>query len=117
MAAPSPRTISPAWTTPTARVRTAATRSTRSPAPISKQFYFDTLVFSVEQLDYLIKTFGADHVLLGTDYPFDMGEYDPVEHVYQANGITESDREKICGLNAFDLMKVDPAKYTFRVKV
>jgi aminocarboxymuconate-semialdehyde decarboxylase len=56
-------------------------------------------------------------VLLGTDYPFDMGEYDPVEHVYQANGITESDREKICGLNAFSLMKVDPAKFTFRVKV
>jgi aminocarboxymuconate-semialdehyde decarboxylase len=87
------------------------------PSIYLRKFYFDTLVFSVEQLDYLIKTFGVDHVLLGTDYPFDMGEYDPVEHVYQANGITESDREKICGLNAFDLMKVDPAKFKFRVKI
>jgi aminocarboxymuconate-semialdehyde decarboxylase len=87
------------------------------PSTYLRKFYFDTLVFSVEQLDYLIKTFGVDHVLLGTDYPFDMGEYDPVEHVYQANGITESDREKICGLNAFNLMKVDPKKYTFRVKI
>ncbi len=89
----------------------------QKPSTYLKKFYFDTLVFSVEQLDYLIKTFGVDHVLLGTDYPFDMGEYDPVEHVYQANGITESDREKICGLNAFKLMKVDPAKFTYRVKV
>ena len=87
------------------------------PSTYLRKFYFDTLVFSVEQLDYLIKTFGVDHVLLGTDYPFDMGEYDPVEHVYQANGISESDREKICGLNAFGLMKVDPAKYTHRVKI
>jgi len=89
----------------------------QKPSTYLRKFYFDTLVFSVEQLDFLIKTFGADHVLLGTDYPFDMGEYDPVEHVYQATGITEGDREKICGLNAFKLMKVDPGKYKHRVAV
>ena len=75
------------------------------------------LVFSIEQLDYLIKLFGVDHVLIGTDYPFDMGEYDPVEHVYQAHDLSEEDREKICGLNALGLLKRDAADFTHRVAV
>ena len=45
------------------------------PSTYLKKFNFDTLVFSVEQLDFLIKTYGVDHVLIGTDYPFEMGEY------------------------------------------
>jgi aminocarboxymuconate-semialdehyde decarboxylase len=82
-----------------------------------RKFYVDGLVFSVEQLDYLIKLFGVDHVLIGTDYPFDMGEYDPVEQVYQAHDLSEGDREKICGLNALRLLKRDAADFTHRVAV
>jgi len=89
----------------------------QKPSTYLRKFYFDTLVFSVEQLDFLIKTFGADHVLIGTDYPFDMGEYDPVEHVYQANGLSESDREKICGLNALRLLGLDQGKFSHRVAI
>jgi aminocarboxymuconate-semialdehyde decarboxylase len=89
----------------------------RLPSEYLSMFYLDTVVFAEDQLAYLIEKYGADRIVIGTDYPFDMGEYDPVEHVYQANGITESDREKICGLNAFKLMKVDPGKYKHRVAV
>ena len=67
--------------------------------------------FAVDQLAYLIKKFGAGHVLLGTDYPADMGEYDPVEHVYQVEGLIESDREKICGLNALSLMGLEQSQF------
>jgi aminocarboxymuconate-semialdehyde decarboxylase len=81
------------------------------PSTYLKRFYVDTIVFSVDQLDYLIKKFGADHVALGTDYPADMGEYDPVEHVYQVEGLSETDREKICGLNALKLMNLDAARF------
>ena len=89
----------------------------QKPSVYLKKFYVDGLVFSIEQLDYLIKLFGVDHVLIGTDYPFDMGEYDPVEHVYQAHDLSEGDREKICGLNALRLLKRDPADFTHRVAV
>ncbi len=68
----------------------------QKPSVYLKKFFVDTLVFSIEQLDNLIRFFWADHVVLGTDYPFDMGEYDPVEHVYQIEGLSEADREKIC---------------------
>ena len=30
-------------------------------------------------LEYLIANFGAEHVLLGSDYPYDMGDPEPVE--------------------------------------
>jgi aminocarboxymuconate-semialdehyde decarboxylase len=69
------------------------------------------VVFSVSQLSYLIAQFGADHVVLGTDYPADMGEYDPVEHVYQVDGLSEQDREKICGLNALKLLNLDASQF------
>jgi aminocarboxymuconate-semialdehyde decarboxylase len=82
------------------------------PSTYLKRFYFDTVVFSIHQLAYLINTFGADHVILGTDYPADMGEYDPVEHVYQVTGINEKDREKICGLNALSLMGFNQSHFT-----
>jgi aminocarboxymuconate-semialdehyde decarboxylase len=83
----------------------------QKPSVYLKKFYVDTLVFSVEQLEYLIGIFGVDQVVLGTDYPFDMGEYDPVEHVYQLDGLTESDREKICTANAMGLLKVEADRY------
>jgi aminocarboxymuconate-semialdehyde decarboxylase len=81
------------------------------PTTYLKKFYVDTLVFSIEQLDYLIRIFGTDHIVLGTDYPFDMGEYDPVEHVYQIEGLSETDREKICTTNAMGLLKIDPGRF------
>jgi hypothetical protein len=40
-----------------------------------------------------------------------MGEYDPVGHVYQVEGLGEADRERICGLNALALMNLDPADF------
>jgi aminocarboxymuconate-semialdehyde decarboxylase len=81
------------------------------PSTYLKRFYVDTIVFSLDQLDYLIKKFGVDHIAIGTDYPADMGEYDPVEHVYQLDTLSESDREKICGLNALKLMNIDESRF------
>ena len=51
------------------------------PTSYLRQVYFDTVVFSFHQLAYLIDVFGSDRLLMGTDYPFDMAEYDPVGHV------------------------------------
>lgn len=74
------------------------------PSHYLAKFFPDSLVFTVDQLQFLINKFGADHVLIGTDYPFDMGEYDPVEHVYQVPGLSSDNRDLICGGNALRLM-------------
>lgn len=41
------------------------------------KMYFDSLVHSPEMLDFLVNLAGADHVALGTDYPFPLGELQP----------------------------------------
>jgi aminocarboxymuconate-semialdehyde decarboxylase len=40
------------------------------------RLYYDSIVHSPRALEFLIATAGADHVLLGSDYPFDMGNLD-----------------------------------------
>jgi aminocarboxymuconate-semialdehyde decarboxylase len=51
------------------------------PTAYLKRIYVDTVVFTPVQLAALVRVFGADHVVLGTDYPFDMAEYDPLGHI------------------------------------
>jgi len=84
----------------------------KPPTSYLKKFYFDSIVFEVDQLEFLGKKSGTDHIVLGTDYPFDMGEYDPVEHIGQATSFSSSDREKMCGLNAVRLLNLEPEKYS-----
>ena len=48
------------------------------PSSYLRKLWLDTLVFDQDQLDSLVRTHGADKLCLGTDYPFDMSEPDPV---------------------------------------
>jgi aminocarboxymuconate-semialdehyde decarboxylase len=66
--------------------------------------YFDTVVFTEHQLEYLIKVFGADHIIMGTDYPFDMADYDPVGHVTGTESLDAKTVAAICGGNAKKLL-------------
>lgn len=77
----------------------------RKPSWYLKKMYFDTIVFEQSQLEYLVKTYGSDHVLMGTDYPFDMGMYEPIEFVSGAK-LTAADKHAILGGNAAKLLKV-----------
>jgi aminocarboxymuconate-semialdehyde decarboxylase len=76
------------------------------PSTYLKKFYFDTMVFDPEQLGTLIEKFGADHIVLGTDYPYDMGETDPVGLVGKVAGLDQGAKDCICGLNAAKLLKI-----------
>jgi aminocarboxymuconate-semialdehyde decarboxylase len=54
----------------------------------------------------LISRYGADHVLLGSDYPYDMGDDDPVGSVMAVDGLDEKDRALVLGGNAARLLKL-----------
>ena len=73
------------------------------PTHYLKKIYFDTVVFTPEQLQALVKAYGADHVVLGTDYPFDMADFDPVEHVV-GSGFDAATTAALCGGNAKKLL-------------
>jgi aminocarboxymuconate-semialdehyde decarboxylase len=70
---------------------------------LKKNVYFDTVVFTPLQLEALVETFGADHVVMGTDYPFDMADFDPVEHVVETK-FDAATTAAICGGNAKRLL-------------
>lgn len=79
---------------------------TRPPSTYLRQLYFDTMVFDAEDLALLISRYGADHVLLGSDYPYDMGDDDPVGSVMAVDGLDEKDRALVLGGNAARLLKL-----------
>jgi aminocarboxymuconate-semialdehyde decarboxylase len=51
------------------------------PSRLFDQLYYDTAVFSTPLLERLVADVGIEHVLLGTDHPFELGERDPVGFV------------------------------------
>jgi aminocarboxymuconate-semialdehyde decarboxylase len=71
------------------------------PSSYLRKLWLDTLVFDPDQLDSLVRTHGADRLCLGTDYPFDMSEPDPIG--FHAR-LTNADQVKILGMNAAELL-------------
>jgi aminocarboxymuconate-semialdehyde decarboxylase len=76
----------------------------KPPTSYLKQVYFDTVVFTPHQLESLVRVFGVDRILMGTDYPFDMGEYDPIGHVAAVDGFDPATIAAITGGNARRLL-------------
>lgn len=73
----------------------------RKPSEFLRQIWFDTLVFDKDQLDDLVRTHGADKLCMGSDYPFDMGDSDPVGFHERLDAAT---KRRIFGDNAAELL-------------
>ena len=76
------------------------------PTHYLKKIYVDSVVFTPHQLAALIEAFGADHVLIGTDYPFDMAEADPLAHLASVPALPDSTIAAIAGGNAQRLLGI-----------
>jgi aminocarboxymuconate-semialdehyde decarboxylase len=84
----------------------ARTQLKKKPRQSLAKLYFDTIVFDREQLRHLVNLWGADHILVGTDYPYDMGWYDPHGFVDGSAFLKDADRAAIKGLNAAKLLGI-----------
>jgi aminocarboxymuconate-semialdehyde decarboxylase len=76
----------------------------KPPTSYLKKIYFDTVVFTALQLESLVKTFGVDHIIMGTDYPFDMLEFDPLGHIASVESFDATTRAALAGGNAKRLL-------------
>jgi aminocarboxymuconate-semialdehyde decarboxylase len=77
----------------------------RLPSEYLTSLHFDTNVFDPAMVAQLVDRFGAEHVLLGTDYPFDMGTTDPLGFLEQVP-LSDAQRALVLGGNAERLFSI-----------
>ena len=78
----------------------------RPPSEYLRRFSYDTIGHDDRINSNLVRLVGADRVLLGTDYCFDMGLTDPVATVARIEGLTETERDQIRGGTAARLLRL-----------
>jgi aminocarboxymuconate-semialdehyde decarboxylase len=71
-----------------------------------RRLYFDTVLFEPLALRFLCDVVGADKVMLGSDYPFGIGDPDPAA-VVDATPLTAPERRAILGGNAVRIFHVN----------
>ncbi len=77
-----------------------------APVKYLRRFYYDTITHAQPALEYLISLVGADRVVLGSDFCFDMSYDRPVEVVTKHAGLTEDDKALILSGNARHLLGI-----------
>lgn len=78
----------------------------KPPSEYFKLLYFDTITHYEPALTYLIKSVGSDHVLLGSDYPYDMADFEPVSSVESLKTISSAKKKRVLGENAAKLLNI-----------
>ena len=79
----------------------------KKPSDYLGRLYFDTLVYSTENLKHLIETCGVSQIVLGTDHPFGMMNKNPIAHLLSVPGLSDGDIESILNKTIKELLKLD----------
>lgn len=83
----------------------AKARLRESPDDSLRRLFFDTVTHDAAVLRSVVEFVGADHVLLGSDYPFDMGVERPAE-IVRALELPAAEEQRILGGNAARLLEI-----------
>jgi aminocarboxymuconate-semialdehyde decarboxylase len=85
--------------------RLAAQNISIPPSELARRLYYDTVLHDPSPLAFLVGHVGADHVVMGTDYPFPMGDPTPVTTVNEIPGLSDEQRQLILGDNVSRLLQ------------
>jgi aminocarboxymuconate-semialdehyde decarboxylase len=83
----------------------AAQNISTPPSELARRLYYDTVLHDPAPLAFLVEHVGADHVVMGTDYPFPMGDPTPVSTVNTIPGLSDEQRRLILGGNVARLLE------------
>jgi aminocarboxymuconate-semialdehyde decarboxylase len=87
-------------------VRPECQKCKHPPSEYLRRIHFDTIVHEPSQLRKLADTVGVERLILGTDYPFDMGCFDPLEFVH-SSGLSDEECAQVLARNAAELFGLD----------
>ena len=78
---------------------------TEAPEVTAKRFYYDELVFDPASVRFLIERFGVSQIVIGTDYPFTLGDFTPMKSISHLDkstiaAITSVNARRFLGLPA-----------------
>jgi aminocarboxymuconate-semialdehyde decarboxylase len=88
------------------KVRPEARGCAKAPHEYLKGIWFDSVVYDGMALRHLIDRVGVSQVVVGTDYPFDMGDYAPHELVASLPSLSQAERGALLGGNALGLLGI-----------
>jgi aminocarboxymuconate-semialdehyde decarboxylase len=87
------------------QVRPEAKQLPKAPSTYLDRFFYDTIVHSKQVMEFVISTVGAERVMIGSDYCFEMGYERPVQFLEQIN-LTSAQRKMILGGTAAKVLKL-----------
>ena len=78
----------------------------KPPSSYLKRFTYDTISYNEELLEDLIKLVGADRILAGSDYCFDIAYEEPIRFLNGVKSLTAAQKQQIVWDNAAKLLKL-----------
>jgi len=82
-----------------------AAKAKMAPSSYLKNIYYDNMIYRLDTIKYLIGLGGIDHIMVGTDYPYDLGDWDAAKKVEQLD-ISEADKMLMLEGNAKKLLRI-----------
>jgi len=73
------------------------------PSQYLNRFYVDSAVFDSRALQFLVTTMGAERVILGSDYPFPLGEHN-IGGLIRSSALSPSVKKRVLGENAEEFL-------------
>jgi aminocarboxymuconate-semialdehyde decarboxylase len=87
------------------KVRKENKHLAQAPSTYLRRFTYDTIAHSKPIMEFVISMVGADRIMIGSDYCFDMGYEQPIAFVDQLN-LSPEQRKQILGGNAAKVLKL-----------
>ena len=81
----------------------------KRPLEYLRDLYHDSIVFTEESLQHLVRQVGPDRILLGSDYPYDLGDPEPARRLMALDRLSEENREAMLGGTAAELLRIQTA--------
>ena len=75
------------------------------------RFWVDSLVHDPRALDFLMNVIGEDRVMLGSDYPFPLGEWRPGDMIAEHSTLSISTKRKLLAFNACEFLGIELGDY------